>query len=224
LFFNNPNQLGYYALLSACAIAMTHRHAGMSIMTASAGLTGCAYLAVISSSRAAAGGIGILLVFLVFSNPRLIVLGLIAAIGLVSVGGPVTTAIDKAEHRVEVEKAQGSFSEERGYERLWQYPEYMVIGAGEGDYGRFSHNGHAREIHSSAATILFSYGILGSVFFLVFSFRVARGARFRTTAILIPTFAYTIAHQGLRFTMLWVLLAVFMAVKSTESAQGARQR
>lgn len=212
LFFNNPNQLGYYALLAGCMIALLQKPANMSRLAASIGLTGCAYLAVLSASRAAAAGIGILFVLLMFSNPRLIILGVFSAVILLGVGGPISNAIDYAEERVASEQSQG-FVEERAYDRLWLHKEHLILGAGEGDVGRFTDDPHAREIHSSAATVVFSYGIIGTILFLAFAFRVAGGASIRMIAMLIPTFAYTMAHQGLRFSMLWVLLAIFVAVK-----------
>jgi len=214
LFFNNPNQLGYYALLSACLIALVQRPVKMSIVTASIALTGCTYLSVLSASRAATAGIGILFVLLVFSNPRLIIVGIIAAVGLLAVGGPIASSMDYSQRRALLERdPNADFVEERGYDRLWDYKEHLLLGAGEGDVERFSSAETAREIHSSAATVLFSYGVVGATLFLLFALRVITRAHLRSTVILVPTFAYTIAHQGLRFTMLWVLLAVFVACK-----------
>ena len=69
------------------------------------------------------------------------------------------------------------------------------------------------EIHSSAGTILFSYGIVGALLFLVFTWRLIRGARARLVITLLPPLLYTGAHQGLRFTTLWVVLAAFVALK-----------
>lgn len=214
LSFNNPNQLGYYALLAACLIALVQRIAKMGIVTASIALMGCTYLSVLSASRAATAGIGILFVLLVFSNPRLIIVGIIAAVGLLAVGGPVADSMDYEQRRALFERDKDSdLVEERGYDRLWNYKEHLLLGAGEGDFERFSAPGMEREIHSSAATVLFSYGIVGTVLFFLFVIRVIGRAHFRAIVMLVPPFAYTIAHQGLRFTMLWVLLTIFVACK-----------
>jgi hypothetical protein len=220
LFFNNPNQLGYYAVLSACLLAIVQLRKALSLVLATVGLLGCAYLSVLSASRAATAGIAMLLVLLVFSNIRLILLGIVASFALLSVGNPVSDAIDYRERRALLERdANTSFVEERGYDRLWNFKEHLVLGAGEGDLERFSSAKETREIHSSAATILFSYGIIGTILFALFAYRVVVGARARMTIMMVPTFAYTIAHQGLRFSMLWVLLAVFVAAKHAERAE-----
>jgi hypothetical protein len=216
LFFNNPNQLGYYALLAASLLAVMQRPTGMARGVVAGALVGCAYLAMLSASRAATLGVGILFFLLVFSNPKVIIAGIVVSIIVVFMGGPVTDMIDKLQHRAEL-RGDEEFAKVRGYNRLWDYKEHLVLGAGEGEYERFSETGKSREIHSSAATVLFSYGIVGSLLFLMFAWRVVKGAPRRVLIMLIPTAAYTVAHQGLRFTMFWVLLAVFMVVKKPDA-------
>lgn len=211
LFFNNPNQLGYYALLVACLIVLLHWRLRLRLVVSSFALTCCGYLAAVSASRAAIAGIAILFALLVFSNPRVILGVSAAAIALMFVGGPVSTAIDASQDRVRNRKSHVGFFAERGYDRIWEHKQYLVFGAGEGGLSRFSTI--QMEIHSSLGTVVFSYGLVGTLFFLAFMWRLIRGAPLRYIAVLIPPLAYTAAHQGLRFTMFWVLLAVFVALK-----------
>ena len=215
LFFNSPNQLGYYALLAASLIAIIQRRLGFGLLKASAGLTGCAYLALLSGSRAAIAGIAILFFLLVFSNPRIIILASLAAVLLLTIGGPIVASLDRLQDRVTTNRNPHlSFAEERGYDRLWTHARYLAVGAGEGDVARFQDKPTSPgEIHSSFATVLFSYGIVGLGLFLVFLRRLVQGASLRTLAMLAPTLAFTLAHNGLRETMLWVLLAIFLALK-----------
>jgi len=216
LFFNNPNQLGFYALLAATLIAMTHRRLRLRLWFASSAMLCCGYLAMLSASRAAVGGVAILLALLFLSNPKVIVVTCIATITL-SVVGPIARVFDAAENRMvnRSKSSQVTFFEERGYDRITQHPEYLPLGAGEGGFTRWDEESHVRlmEIHSSAGTILFSYGILGSLLFLLFGWRVIRGAPLRLVLLLLPPAMYTIAHHGLRFTLLWVLLSVFIVLK-----------
>ncbi len=211
-FFNNPNQLGYYALLAASVLAVLHKPTKISRLMISLALVGCAYLAMLSASRAATLGVGILFFLLVFSNPRIVLAGVVVSVIVIFMGGPITDMIDRLQHRAEI-RGDEEFAKVRGYSRLWEYKEHLVVGAGEGEYERFSETGKSREIHSSAATILFCYGVVGSFLFILFAWQVARGAPRRVLIMLAPTLAYTVAHQGLRFTMLWVLLAIFLSVK-----------
>jgi hypothetical protein len=215
LFFDSPNQLGYYALLCACVFALTQKPLGVPRLWSGVGITFCAYLAVLSASRASLAGILVLLLMLAFSNPRTIIIGSLVALALTSLGGPLSNAIDAAQTRATHERdPRVTFAEERGYDRIWEHPEYLTIGAGEGAYERFAHaNENARELHSSFGSVVFGYGIVGLVLFGTFFWRVIRGSSLRSKLMIIPALMYTVAHQGLRFTMFWVVLAVFLVLK-----------
>jgi hypothetical protein len=216
VFFNSPNQLGYYALLSACLFALAQRPLGISRLKAAVGMSACAYLALLSASRSSVAGILILMLVLLVSNPRTILIASLAVIGLVSLGGPVTDAIEHAQKRVTQDRdPTTTFAEERGYDRIWRNPEYLVTGAGEGAYERFLYRPgeKRRELHSSFGSLVFGYGIIGIVLFGIFAVRAIRGAPMRMWMVLVPALAYTVAHQGLRFTMFWVVLAAFVVLK-----------
>jgi len=213
MFFNNPNQLGYYALLAATLIVLAGRKLQFGTLRLAVGLTGCAYLGLLSASRASLGGIAVLVALTLFSDLRVIVFASVAAIAMISVGGPVSNALDESAKRLEGKHNGIGFAEERGYDRVWQFKEYMIVGAGEGDNGRFDPPQHEHELHSSFATVAFCYGVLGAVLFSIFGWLVLRGATFRVGVMLAPVAIYMTAHQGLRFTLLWVLLSVFIALK-----------
>lgn len=219
LFFNNPNQLGFYALLVANMIAFVHKRIKLRLLTASSAMLCCGYLAMVSASRAAVGGIAILLALLFFSNPRVILLTCLATITLIA-AGPIAGAFDAAQNRIENRSRNSprTFFEERGYDRIAQHQRYILLGAGEGGFTRWEDEEHVirMEIHSSAGTILFSYGIVGSLLFLVFAWRVMRRAPLRMMLLLAPPVGYTIAHHGLRFTLLWIMLAVYVVLKELE--------
>jgi hypothetical protein len=212
LFFNNPNQLGFYSLLAACIIALCQRRLQFGMLKASAGLIGCAYLAFVSASRAAVGGIGILFVLLVFANPRIVIVASLAAVGLVSLGGPLARAIDTTEQRIEYRrKTKEDLVAGRGYNRILEHPEYLGFGAGEGNTMRFAESEMlAIEIHSAFGTILFSYGVVGLSIFLAFIWSVLRGSAIRAAMMVVPVLAYSVTHQGLRSTMLWILFGFFL--------------
>lgn len=50
--------------------------------------------------------------------------------------------------------------EERGIDKLFLYPQKIILGAGQGYYERFPDTAHQGEIHSTLPSILFSYGII----------------------------------------------------------------
>jgi len=119
LFFDNPNQLGYYALLVACIIALTHRRARFGLVKTGIGLTACGYLALLSASRAAAAGIALLVVLQVFSNPRVIATATVTALVVMLVSGGASNAFDSLQERVVQDRSPNlSFFEQRGYDRI----------------------------------------------------------------------------------------------------------
>src|SRR5262249_18565704 len=101
--------------------------------------------------------------------------------------------------------------EARGYDRIANYPEHILLGAGEGAYRRFYSALFDSEIHSSYGTLLFCYGIVGTALFAGALFWVLK-ADLRTALFLVPVFAYGSAHQGIRFAFFWAMFAVLALV------------
>lgn len=223
LFFDNPNQLGYYALLAACIIALAQRRLGFGVMKSSIGLICCAYLAVLSSSRSSVAGIAFLVALLLFANPRVLFVAGLASVALTLIDTRIDESVETLQRRInERRNADMSFFEQRGYDRIWNYKQHLLLGAAEGSRWRFREGTRigSAEIHSSAGTIVFSYGIPGVALFTLFLIRLLRGSRLRFGFMLLPPLLYSVAHQGLRFTTLWVLLALFLSLKSTVEPTG----
>ena len=213
--FNNPNQLGFFALIAASILALGSRRVGFGAIRASVGLTACLYLALVSASRAAVLGIGILFALMLIANPRRMVVVALAILALLSIGGPINEALQGTEMRLENDRyPQLSFLQERGYDRILNNKEYWLLGAGEGGTQRFGDTTAigTTEIHSSMGTLFFCYGVVGIGLFLLFLLRVTQGAQLRAKLMLLPVLSYMVAHQGLRSTSVWILFAVFVTI------------
>jgi hypothetical protein len=212
--FNNPNQLGYYALLSISLLMLFQRRLYVSTLEVSIGAVASAYLTLISASKAALGAVGILIIVgMVVRLRTMLIIASVFGLSLV-IGNPMRDAIDRSMYRIETDESLG-FWEERGYDRIWNNPEYVVYGAGEGGYVRFRDSTAigAHEIHSSVGTLFFCYGIVGAILFGAFVVVALRGSELRVWLLVMPPFAYGMTHQGLRSTLLWVLLAVVVAMR-----------
>lgn len=100
----------------------------------------------------------------------------------------------------------------RGYDRLWAFPQYLILGAGEGATERFA----ARvwflgEIHSSWAGLVFCYGAVGAALFGTFIvFSVARIRDCWHRLLLMGPFVYGFATYNLRNWCLWLALAIMI--------------
>ena len=99
----------------------------------------------------------------------------------------------------------------RGYGRLFAFPEYVLLGAGEGEFNRFG-IGHQLELHSAPATLIFSYGLPGVLLLGGWVFAIVRANSVQRLMLLAPAAIYLLTHQGLRFTMLWVVVALLAAL------------
>jgi hypothetical protein len=218
VMFNNPNQLGYYALLSACIILLGQKRLKLSTIQVTAGLAACSYLALLSASKAALASIGALGIALLISKLRTIVVASVVFAVLIFTNNPFSTAIDRAQERIDNDQHYG-FLEERGYDRITEYPEYWLMGAGEGAYRRFKETSliGAHELHSSMATLFFCYGAIGTLLFAMYLWGTMRRAGLRAWVIVGSGFAYGMTHQGLRFRLLWLLLGMVCALRELDT-------
>jgi hypothetical protein len=213
VFFANPNQLGFYALVSANIIALGRRRIGLGTVRSSLGFLCCFYLSLLSASKAALSGVVLLVIVALVSSPRRMLLACAVFGALALSSQHFIDRILLTQDRI-VNDQTMEFVDERGYDRMLSHKDYLILGGGEGGYDRFNDTRLGdHELHSSFGTLLFCYGIVGLVLFLVFLKRVLEGVAWRNALLILPSLSYTIGHQGLRFTLLWVLFALFVAMK-----------
>ncbi|MGE3457549.1 MAG: hypothetical protein AB7O24_20715 [Kofleriaceae bacterium] len=215
VLFNNPNQLGYYALLCASMLVLLQRRGFANTLHVAIGTLCGTYLGLISASKAALAGIVLLGVAGLVTRLRTAMVIVVALFALLVLPSPMRDALERAMNRIATDESHG-FVEERGYDRIENHPEYWLLGSGEGAYQRFKDTTTigAHEIHSSIGTLFFCYGIVGTLMFAAFLWRVLRGSGLATWLLVTPSLAYGMTHQGLRFTMFWVLLALIVALKT----------
>lgn len=217
VFFQNQSQFGYWALLSATIVFMTGLQEKISPVfktTVYLCLGICAYF---SSSRAAMAGMIILGCVMAWrfcsKDKRLTKLFWSSCLLIVMMAGS-WVASDAAFRQylsgriLKQDRTITTLLERRYYDRLWLEPEYLILGAGEGAYGRFQYDApEADEVHSAIGTVAFSYGIPGVVLFVVFLGLIIKYSQSFSVLSLFGVFFYNLLHQGLRFSLLWVALA-----------------
>ena len=214
VMFNNPNQLGYYALLSAGILLLAQPRLRLSTIQVTVGLAAASYLALLSASKAALASIAGLGTLLLVSKFRTVILMSLVFAVLIFTDNPFSKAMERAALRIENDKSL-QFVDERGYDRILNHPEYCILGAGEGGYHRFRETSliGSHELHSSMGTLFFCYGIVGTILFGVFLWRTTSGSGLRAWVIVAGVFAYGMTHQGLRFRLVWVLLGMVCALR-----------
>jgi hypothetical protein len=98
--------------------------------------------------------------------------------------------------------------EERGYDKIYKYPEKILYGAGEGLYDRFKLAASDNEIHATFPSILFCYGIIPTLILLKWLYDKLKGV---DGFILIAYFAliiesFTLLNQ--RQTLFWIIIVL----------------
>ena len=217
--FNNANQLAYWCVLSMAIIVILKRGERFTLLDFT--LFGAlVFLQTLSLSKAGIiiTGLMILLILCLKNMPR--IARIFAFFGIVIIILTQVLDPDQLEKNLNrfqaftavTERLQNIGAEQddslsgRGYDRLIRHPHYMIFGAGEGAFFRFGIG--TQELHSGLATVLFCYGITGSLVFMCFIGLVFYKQPWYFWAILFLVFLFGIPHQNIRFTYFWVFLAI----------------
>lgn len=205
LFFNNENQLGYFCLLAATIFVLGARRFSIRLRYQLIFYAAVAYLALLAQSRGALMGLTALAIVAQLGRPLRLLFGLGAVLGLYLLLTMTPSFLPKSAERLVVQGEYDTLAT-RGYDRIVNYPEYILFGAGEGAYERFRSELYASEIHSSYGTLLFCYGIPGTALFTLGLLCICRPDP-RMALYLIPALVHSFSHHGARFASFWTLLA-----------------
>lgn len=212
LFFNNPNQLGYYCLICATVFAIGNGSRPTNFLYQGAFYIAIIFLTSISLSKAAILGVGMLMLLQARRKAGVLVVSalfLAAVIGSIEIGQDTFNSL--ADRFNNIGHASDDNFAARGYDRIANHPEYWIFGAAEGAYSRFD-SVTDNEMHSTWGTLFFAYGIVGCTIVMTFLFQAYRTSRTQDLICLAPVAFYGITHQGLRASLLWLLLAFVVCV------------
>lgn len=214
--FNNPNQLAFFCLSSClCFYVMEKLSIGTSLWNK--GMIGLScFICILTLSRAGLVACGLVFISSLLGGGKGSSRALmIAAIGvMLGFFAWSTGFLDKIEARNE--QTNAVFEDQyqgRGYDRIEGNPEYLLLGAGEGEYRRFSGflASIGGEMHSSVGTLIFSYGLIGfglyaaiwgTMFFSYpgFAYKICAAA----------PIIYSVTHNGLRFSA--AIIAIMLMI------------
>lgn len=139
---------------------------------------------------------------------------------------PLFLRISEKQEQASGEASKNIF-EDRGLDVLGKYPHFMIFGAGEGAYRRFTMmNNYGNEVHSTLPSILFYYGLLPLVVLLLWIRQNLRGIgwRFGIAATTLLTVSFILLNQ--RQSLFWVFIVMMsilsLYTSSSRSAIGAK--
>lgn len=221
--FNNPNQLSYWALLSFCILVVLRYPSPLKWFDY--GLI-FALLLIEMESLSKAALISFLFGFICLAFTRavtpfgraimlvgclsLAVFAIFSFQSIMATFGAAENVQKTVTRLAEIGKDSDDNLEGRGYNRLYENPQYLILGAGEGGYERFAIIPF--ELHSGIATLFFCYGISGATLFGLFLLSILRRLPPIYWALVFAIMLYGLTHQNIRFTYFWVFLGLIAAI------------
>lgn len=210
-YFNDPNQMAFWVLCS-CAIGLVlFNNLKYKVFIYSLSF----FLILLTMSRSATLGFLILTLGLVFQHKSRLdlkiffsLISLLVAITsffLLLKFGFLDSIVTRFSEGIESNDQQAS---DRGFTNLFDYPQYLLFGAGQGAYYLFSPTNN--EIHSTWFGILFYYGIIGFFLFIIFLFNIFKKLDFAEKIIFLGPMFYGFFTYNARTLVFWFLVAIFL--------------
>ncbi len=238
--FNNPNQLGYFCIISLTVVTFFAKEIKPSIrlILVAAAVT----LSIFSMSKASIVASAILL-FAYFLNSRdrvgpaklfSVLAAIIAVAALIYILMYANWKFLLRESVIiNLRKRLGALTTEndsglglgRGYDRIREIGFWNLVGVGEGAYSRFEVMTN-KEVHSLFASFIVSYGFVGLFLlgWLTFIPLFKNKRYFRSLLCFAGILAYCVTHNGVRNTLFWALLAMLMIRPDLSEEPGGIQR
>lgn len=221
-FFNNPNQLGYYATIVLTVLVLWPQD--FSLWKKRIMLFGSLWAIVCSGSKAAVvGGLFLLYYWYVFDGKKLNRNDIIKQVGILfgllilcyialysdlfSDNRTVSFMRDRMLNMAS--ENDSNLGSGRAYNRIFEMDFHWLWGMGEGAYYRFvTMPGY--EIHSTYMNIIVSYGLIGTLGYVyLYKLCVLDGRPDRRyTMLLSAILLYFITHNGIRNSLFWIVMAV----------------
>lgn len=209
MFFNNPNQLGLWALCLLVISSVIIQLNKIKLSHALIPLILSTFFIIISASRAALlGSIIFWLFYIIKSKKHLFIFAMatVVIVFLISYNYELNlknfTALEYNIQRAQTESIVDNRSlGGRGYDRIINYSQYLLFGAGEGEYYRFN---ETKELHSVPASIFFSYGIVGLIIFMFAYSKLSYKLGKQVIALSMALGVFVLVHMSLRVPYFWI--------------------
>lgn len=223
IFFNDPNQMAYYFLM---CILISHilnfKRKGIIWLIST-------YFIFISMSRGSLISLGIFYFLVIIKNIKMLdykknILIFVIAISVIGVvEKKYNNEIKLITKRLGENNTNSSFVN-RGWDRVLKYPQYIILGAGEGGFRSGEKYSEAAfknlETHSTWANFILSYGFLGIFLFFKIVF-VSRKVFFNNLELYIPFIIHGIIQIDSRQTTFWLFL-ILMTLKENKKENEKR--
>lgn len=228
IMFQNPNQLGFWGLIVILIfITINHNIILKRPFLLYLGILIASFFVIASISQAAIIVLVLLLLIYLFlsfrKNPIIYILFFLVSSfftylyfkqSILDDNQILNVLISRFESDLLNENDNDNNLEARNYNRIWEYPEYLILGAGESGLDRFGSD--RNEIHSTFGNILFSYGFVGIFLFAIPLFKVILYP-FRIFSIIFLFFLiFTFTHNVFRWPLFWIIPYLMFCMKKSD--------
>ena len=116
--------------------------------------------------------------------------------------------VDNVFQRIQTDDLSDDTLEGRGFDRLWNHKEFLLFGAGEGENKRFNSQFDG-ELHSTLMSVLFSYGVIGFLFYIAhIRFVFMEDVKKEDIMLMFLLFTFSLVHMTLRIPFFWIAIAI----------------
>ncbi len=189
------------------------------------------FIILVSSSKSAIVSFFMVLYYSMIKRASYLkytVAAVISAVILATLVYNISTIADSVEGYSAIDRLTNTGTESddsmegRGYDRIILYAQYIFVGAGEGYQSRFVLSHHQGELHSTIASIFFSYGFIGFLLFASLFFN-RNYYSLRVLFYMSPIMMYGLAHNGIRSPLFWIALALSMNYSKKNTLQPTKK-
>jgi hypothetical protein len=216
LYFNNPNQLGLWALsllLFLSFIFQTYKYKKSTKYILIISFILCILFISLSISQAAILSTGLIIISIIINYFRYKLIFILLPI-IILFSSLFNTELLNSDMKILINiqnRVNNEINEDdgdngldgRNYTRLLNYAEYLFLGAGEARVNRFGNDG--LEIHSTYANILFSYGIFGLIFVILPIINFIKRKSLILIMLLGSYLIFTLVHNTFRWPLFWII-------------------
>jgi len=209
LFFNNPNQLALWSVNLLVIIFVITSNLKLKSITKNFLYIIPTFFAILSISKAVLVSLFFFWVFFIlnkgFTFKNIFIVSILSVI-LFTNQEKISNiqAISNALNRIETDNLEDDSWEGRGFDRIANHKNYLFFGAGEGLNNRFKAS-YKGEIHSTFFNIFFSYGLVGSILFLLaFFYIIGKNNQREKVIIFLTLFIFSLGHMTLRIPLFWI--------------------
>lgn len=229
--FNNPNQLGYFSVCLYSMAVILYRESNISKSWLLVLVCTALFLAVASLSKAAMVSMALSVFFIIFvlsKSKRLLPISLISFFLILATVYylTITGYLDQFaffRRLMDIGSQSDDSLEGRGYTILIQAGALeFIFGFGTTQVKNII----GFEVHSTIGGVFINYGIIGCSLFLTFLIvwmkQILKNFGWLSFFIIaFPPMLYGLTHNGIRFTMFWILLGLSFSASQLKDASTA---